>query len=80
MPASYKVGVKTKQHAHEWAYNALRFTFQEHAVEYARQLCLRWPEVQQTAVHGCDDTANAIYPVPSDRYPVERKPWPMESK
>lgn len=72
MPNSYKVAVKTRNHSHEWVYNGLRFNFFEHAQAYAEHLRTRWPDIVQTGVHHCDEQPNAMYPMPSDRYPVQR--------
>ena len=71
MPNSYMISVKTKKEKN-WVRNGLRFGVVEHAHEYATDLIRRWGDVTATHVEMSDDPANATYPVPSDRYPVQR--------
>lgn len=71
-PNSYKVGVKTKSAKEMWTFNALRFGEQTDAIAYAGALHLRWSDVLDYMIADSDDTPNCTYPVPSDRYPVNR--------
>lgn len=72
---SYKVGVKTKHNPEAWAFNGLRFMTPGvgGAQGYASSLMRRWPALIATTVEESDEAPNATYPVPSDRYPVNRK-------
>jgi len=70
---SFKVGIRTREMTGEsWAFNGLRFASREHAERYAQDLFQRWDQVKSCTIEECDDEPNATYPVPSDRYKVER--------
>lgn len=72
-PNSYMVGVKTKTNKTIWAYNGLRFAEGVDALAYSRSLLTRWPDLVAYRIVDSDDPPNCTYPVPSDRYPVERR-------
>lgn len=69
---SFKVGVKTKSGEDNWIYNGLRFGFREHAERYAKDLQRRWADMGHYLVVASNESPNCIYPVPSDRYLVNR--------
>jgi hypothetical protein len=70
---SFKVGIITRQMTDgSWAFNALRFSRREDAERYSQDLFSRWNQVKSCTIEECDDDPNATYPVPSDRYEVER--------
>lgn len=69
---SFKVAVKTKTDRDGWAYNGLRFPSEASAGRYAKDLETRWSLVITTDIQVCDEPPNANYPVPSDRYLVDR--------
>ena len=64
---SYMVGIKTS-FDEEWVWNGLRFKLYADAHAYAVGLKLRWTQVKEYFVAGCDDPPNATFPVPNDRY------------
>ena len=70
---SFKIGIKTKKTTDtSWAFNGLRFATREDAERYSQDLFRRWNQIRSCTIEECDDTPNAVYPVPSDRYAVER--------
>jgi hypothetical protein len=70
---AFKVGITTKKMtAGSWAFNALRFASREDAERYAQDLFGRWQQIKSCTIEECDEEPNAKYPVPSDRYDVER--------
>lgn len=70
-PKSFVVAVKVKT-SHEWVHNGLRFDTDEEAASYARDLTLRWGAMVDYKIDPSDDLPNCTYPVPSDRYLVNR--------
>ncbi len=71
LEACFKVGVKVKADS-EWVFNALRFAVWGDADAYARDLLHRWVAIVEVCVQESDDHPNATFPVPSDRYLVNR--------
>lgn len=69
---SYKVAIKTRDNKEEWAYNGLRFPSQTSAERYGHDLDKRWSLMIAYEVQQSDEPSNANYPVPSDRYDVQR--------
>ena len=70
---SFKVGIITKKMtAGSWAFNALRFASREDSEPYSQALFGRWDRIKSCTIEESDDKPNATYPVPSDRYKVER--------
>jgi hypothetical protein len=69
---SYRVGIKTKHNHEAWVYNQLRFSSIGDARRYGKALKLRWPEVTEFIVEDSVQLPNTEFPVPSDRYAVER--------
>lgn len=70
---SYKVGVISKSSNNDVVvHNGLRFLSEKDAEMYAAYLKLRWSDVKDTVVTACFEKPNSSFPVPSDRYTVER--------
>jgi hypothetical protein len=74
-PRSYKVGVVVTGEK-SVIYNGLRFKTSEEADNYARDLQTRWRAVLEYEVAHSFDTPNARYPVPSDRFQIDRTKLP----
>lgn len=68
---SFMVSVRVKGTA-TMVNNGLRFADVMDADRYGADLALRWPAVTRHDVIPSDDPPNCTYPVPSDRYPVNR--------
>jgi hypothetical protein len=69
---SFRVGVKAKNGPTHMVYNGLRFSDWDAATSYSHTLRTRWRDVEDVRVEKSTDAPNCSYPVPSDRYPVNR--------
>lgn len=71
--SSFQVGVRVKSDRNNWVYNGLRFQTTDEAAMYAKALVMRWGDAVDYTVEPSTDLPNCTYPVPSDRYPVQRQ-------
>lgn len=69
---SFQVSIRLKGQK-TWAHNGLRFADAADANAYGVALKARWPVVEACQVEPTEGPANCTYPVPSDRYPVDRQ-------
>lgn len=70
---SYSVAIRVKSEPMKYSTNGLRFDTHGNAVIYAADLRTRWLEVIGWTIATSSDPPNCTYPVPSDRYQVQRK-------
>jgi hypothetical protein len=70
---SYTVAIRVKREPMKYVTNGLRFDTHGNAVIYAADLRTRWRDVVGWTIAISSDPPNCTYPVPNDRYQVQRE-------